>query len=165
MADIQEQWRPVPGWENLYAVSSHGRLRSLRSGRISRAKPHKTLGYVLVRLRNAPESEDHYMHRLVLLAFAGPCPAGCEASHLNGDRADNRLENLCWESHKDNNERQVAHGTRPRGIDRWNAKLTDEDVADIQSRWRLGQATDVIAAIYDITPGYVWELSSGRKRG
>lgn len=36
------------------------------------------------------------VHRLVLLAFVGPCPPGCEADHVNRDRSDNRLVNLRW---------------------------------------------------------------------
>ena len=33
---------------------------------------------------------------LVLTAFIGPKPPGAVARHLNGDKTDNRLENLSW---------------------------------------------------------------------
>ena len=37
------------------------------------------------------------VHKLVLRAFTGhPVTAGYWVKHLNGDRSDNRLENLVW---------------------------------------------------------------------
>jgi HNH endonuclease len=47
-----------------------------------------------------------YVHRLVLEAFAGPCPEGAEPRHLNGDRADNRWpQNLEWVTDQPSDQR------------------------------------------------------------
>jgi hypothetical protein len=48
--------------------------------------------------------------RLVLEAFVGLCPAGMEACHFNDDPADNRLENLRWDTHSNNHYDLVRNG-------------------------------------------------------
>lgn len=44
----------------------------------------------------------YYVHRLVLLAYVGPCPDGMEVDHKNKDTGDNRLANLHYVTHKQN---------------------------------------------------------------
>jgi hypothetical protein len=50
------------------------------------------------------------VHRLVLETFVGPCPDGMECCHNNGDPADNRLENLRWDTLSSNAYDRVEHG-------------------------------------------------------
>lgn len=52
-----------------------------------------------------------YVHQLVLEAFSGPCPAGCECRHLDGDRFNNSADNLVWGTKGDNTKDQIQHGT------------------------------------------------------
>ena len=51
------------------------------------------------------------VHRLVLLAFAGPCPKGMECRHLDGNPQNNNFSNLCWGTHQENMDDRVRHGT------------------------------------------------------
>lgn len=51
------------------------------------------------------------VHQLVLEAFVGPRPEGMVTRHLNGDPSDNRLTNLAWGTHAENNADTVQHGT------------------------------------------------------
>ena len=73
----KEVWRPVVGYEDLYAVSDLGRVRSfdridslgrLRRGRILRDRPHNH-GYVRVALCRDGVEDTRYIHRLVAEAF------------------------------------------------------------------------------------------------
>lgn len=43
------------------------------------------------------------VHRLVLETFIGECPKGFECDHKDRNRSNNRVENLRWVSHIDNN--------------------------------------------------------------
>lgn len=49
------------------------------------------VGYIRVTL---PGGQREYEHRLVWEAANGPIPAGALIHHANGDKTDNRLENL-----------------------------------------------------------------------
>lgn len=47
-------------------------------------------------------------HHAVLLAWVGPCPEGYQCDHINGNAADNRLENLEWITPAENIRRAVV---------------------------------------------------------
>ena len=119
-----EAWKPVVGWEGLYEVSSHGRLRSLdrvvagrggskniRRGKIMKPKRHRS-GYESYGLSREGKPTFRSIHVLVLEAFVEPRPAGCLGCHNDGDPANNRLENLRWDTPQNNSLDAVNHGTQ-----------------------------------------------------
>ena len=125
-----EYWADVVGYERLYQVSSWGRVRSvsritwdydprwgqMRSRRITgKIIKRQWSPYVTVGLRKGAYHRSFGVHRLVLKAFVGPCPEGMEACHNNGDAWDNRLENLRWDTRKNNHQDKIKHGTTVRG--------------------------------------------------
>lgn len=130
MADHQpththpEQWRPVPGYEGMYEISSQGRARSLDravatpGGKGTKRIKGKVLalftdkdGYQRINLCRDSKKKQVAIHRLVIEAFVGPAPVGMECCHNNGDPTDNRVENLRWDSASNNALDQVRHGT------------------------------------------------------
>jgi hypothetical protein len=68
-------------------------------------------GYLLVTLCTGRARRNFFIHRLVLLAFVGPCPPGIQCRHLNGSPADNRVENLAWGTAKEDADDKRRHGT------------------------------------------------------
>lgn len=119
----QEQWRPVPGCDGLYYASNLGRIKRIAYSRENRlghlvAYRERILrqvdnghGYYTVNTDAAKHllGSRQYVHRMVLAAFKGPCPEGQEARHINGDRADNRPENLEWGTHVENHWDKRRH--------------------------------------------------------
>lgn len=73
------------------------------------------------------------IHRMVLLAFVGPCPRGLEACHNNGRHTDNRLKNLRWDTSAANRADQVVHGALAIGEKQWMARLTAAAVRYIRT--------------------------------
>ena len=121
---MNEQWRTIPGFDGLYEVSDHGRVRSIgrvvrkANGvlltvppKILRSNPPPAGKYHKVGLRKDGRTITITVHRAVLLAFVGPAPAGTEGCHNNGNPGDNRLSNLRWDTRSANNLDAVAHGT------------------------------------------------------
>lgn len=125
-----EEWRPIVGYDGLYEVSSHGRVRSVdrwvetpnRWGGITRYhKPGRVLAqkrkkqrlhaYAVVNLSSGGVVGTSAVHRLVLEAFVGPCPDGMETRHRDGNLFDNRLSNLKWGTPSENARDRVTHGT------------------------------------------------------
>jgi hypothetical protein len=117
-----ETWLPVVGYEGRYEVSDHGRVRSLArvvpGGRGGlRPIPARvrvlmldTHGYPFLQLWKENRHKNAKVHRLVLAAFVGPCPAGLEVRHLNGKPTDNRLGNLAYGTHSENEQDLIRHG-------------------------------------------------------
>lgn len=105
-----ERWLQVSGHPS-YQVSDLGRVWSEKSGRILTGKVGAR-GYREMKL----DGHTLRVHRLVLTAFAGPCPPGQEACHDNDVPDDNRLANLRWDTHAANMaDRARAPKRCPRG--------------------------------------------------
>lgn len=66
-------------------------------------------GYRFVRIGG--ERKKYTVHSLVLRAFVGERPAGLQIRHLNGDKSDNRLDNLEYGTAKENAKDRKNHGT------------------------------------------------------
>lgn len=124
MTDCIETWRPVPGWVGYYEVSDQGRVRSLPrvvqhpQGPIRRVGKTLALvrtpgGYLEARLNRNGQRTTVGVHRLVLLAFVGPAPAGTEACHYDDDPANNTLGNLRWATRSENTRDKVRNGGHP----------------------------------------------------
>ena len=169
---LPEAAKLIPGHDG-YAASADGSIWSclkrirLPSGRRGsaivvgdswkRLKPSiGTNGYLGVHLRRKPFA----VHRLVLLAFSGECPSGCEACHCNGIKLDNRAENLRWAPHRENNHDKKTHGTNrgPRGEECGRSKLTPEDVYEIRRLAGSGHPHDQIAVSFNIQKAAVSKI-------
>lgn len=122
---MTETWRPVPGWEGYYAISDMGRVKSLARSVPGRpgvlinkrerllASQMNASGYLQVWLCRDNRRSQQLVHRLVLLAFAGACPDGQEGCHGDGDKTNNAVANLRWDTRSANTHDKVRHGTHP----------------------------------------------------
>src|SRR4029077_8860290 len=72
------------------------------------------------------------IHRLVAELFIGQCPEGMEACHKNGDKNNNRVDNIEWGTHAKNLSDRVAHGTAPFGSKHGHAILDESKVYEIR---------------------------------
>lgn len=110
-----EQWLLVDGYPN-YMVSSLGRIKNIKTKKYLKGIV-VTNGYIQVRFyrKGLSSGRLYLLQRVVLQAFRGAPPMGYEAAHLNGKRNDNRLSNLKWVSHIENESHKEIHKTRYRG--------------------------------------------------
>lgn len=101
-----ENWKSITGFEGRYEVSDLGRVRSLNYLRSGKVKVLSTLdngiGYLFVILSKNGKKKNFYVHRLTYEAFYGTIPPGMTIDHINGDKQDNRLENLQLLTQRDN---------------------------------------------------------------
>lgn len=106
-----EEWRPVVGFERSYAVSSLGRVknidREVRCARGVRRVRERVLaleahyrGYSRVMMGGS----HYFVHRLVANAFLDPAHTTEVVNHKNGDKSDNRVENLEWNTFSENTQ-------------------------------------------------------------
>lgn len=134
-----ERWLPVVGFESYYEVSCRGRIR--RSAPAQNTYPGRVLnpstdiyGYLVVHLVGGGGSRYLKVHRIVMAAFAEPCPERHTVNHKNGKKTDNRWpENLEYLTAEDNWNHAYKNGGMPHGEKHGMAKITADDVIAIRS--------------------------------
>lgn len=100
-----EIWKKVKGF-NDYSVSSTGRIRNDKTGTIRKLQVYAK-DYYSVRLNY----KNLLVHRLVAEAFIENPENKKIVDHINGDRKDNRVENLRWVTTREN---LMGHGHEQR---------------------------------------------------
>lgn len=99
-------WVKIPLTDGLYEVSSSGGVaRMLKHGNRRILKPyHNNTPYLSVKIfdKNG-KMYNKYVHRLVAEAFLPHVDGELEVNHKNGDKTDNRINNLEWVTHSENN--------------------------------------------------------------
>jgi hypothetical protein len=144
---ISEVWREIPGTSGMYEASNHGRIRStaMQTPRVGRRRGrvlvqrevHK--GYLACRLSlGNGVAINSRVHRYVAAAFLGPCPDGWQVNHKDGDKKNNRPENLEYTTCRENIRHcwtNGMHGVEHTQGERNNhAKLTADVVRAIRER-------------------------------
>lgn len=119
----------IPGFPG-YAVSDHGDVVSWRRGEfkmVSLVDPGN--GYVRVGMSRDGKQELRLVHSLVLSTFQCERPEGLQVRHLNGNKKDNRLDNLKWGTAKENAEDRERHGTTAHnGGEKCNLSKLNNDI-------------------------------------
>lgn len=110
-----ELWAAIPGTDGVYEVSSIGRVRSYKRRGTTRIYPTPKMLTVSLDSDGRPAvgvaGRIRRVHNLMLEAFVGQPQPGQEVRHLDGDRTNNRIENLAYGTHAENMADQRAHGT------------------------------------------------------
>jgi len=159
-----EVWKPII-CNPSYFASNMGRI-------VSAKKPIPQLlslnnlrsGYRSITMFQNKKTTSYLVHRLILETFKGSCPDGMEASHKDGNRLNNRLDNLTWESHRSNMDRKLSHETILRGEDNPMSKLKDSDVRFIKRILKEGTIRQSkIAAIFDVSDHTISEIAINKR--
>lgn len=96
--ELVEEWRDIEGYENLYQVSSFGRVKSLRKSQIIKLRKDYKEDLWGLYLHKNGNKEWHTIQYLVLKTFVGTPNDGNNyvMLHLDGHKDNNRLDNLIW---------------------------------------------------------------------
>ena len=155
---MEEIWKDIPGYGGHYMASNLGRIKvksrkvkkfcglhgkeveQVYKERILNPSKNDKYGHMSVHLGVDKKKYNVSVHRLVLFAFVGLQPEGCEACHNNGIASDNRIENLRWDTHANNNLDRKKHGKYATGKDHpmYGKKMSDEHKAKLLS-FHLGK--------------------------
>ena len=131
-------------------------------------------GYLQVCLYHDRKPKYYQVHRIVLLAFVGPCPRDMETRHFpDRDKTNNSLANLQWGTKEQNNgDDKAAQGASNlgkrynQGVSSGRAKLSDATVVEIRERFATGKVSQVqLATEYGMGSSMISAIVRGRYWG
>ena len=129
-----------------YRVFKNGIVQSVKGGYWKSLKATKdSNGYLHVCLSNKSH-KTFLVHHLVLYAFVGlKYSKILQCRHLDGNRLNNNLENLCWGTATENGKDKIKHGTvkSQQGTNNSCCKLKEEDVLNIRRLYQTGKYTQL----------------------
>jgi len=140
--NMKEIWKDIPGYEGLYQVNNLGRIKSL--SRRLKAKPKRIIqerilkeridrhGYIKVNIYKNGKIKVIKIHQIVALLFLNNFDKKREINHKDGNKQNNRIENLEWCTHKENMQHASKNGLMSRGEKHFSVKLTKKDVIKIK---------------------------------
>lgn len=164
------EWRAVPGFPG-YEVSDCGAIRSSLAAGFGRTPSSPRIlkpcldghGYLRVYLRRDGRTHSLKVSWLVLAAFKGPRPGRLDACHNDGDRTNDRIGNLRWDTRKGNLADCERHGTRLRGARVGGAKLRDSDIRTIRARLASGESQSTVASAFNVAQSTVSKIHLGAR--
>lgn len=164
---VMSERRPILGFEN-YSVSTGGEVRrevdsktGSPAGRVLRQ--HTVRGYRLVWLYGDGSRKLRSVHRVLWEAFNGEIPDGLQVNHRNGDKLDNRLENLELVTPAENTRHAIdVLGRRRDGEDHSMAKVTEKDVFELRKSFAAGARSVELAERFGLSRSAVHRIVTGR---
>lgn len=109
--ELLETWADIDGYEGYYQVSNQGFIRNSK-GLILKAHPNNS-GYYLIALTIKTIRKAHLVHRLVASAFLSKKEGATQVNHKDGNKLNNKAENLEWATPSENARHAWAMGLHP----------------------------------------------------
>ena len=123
---MREYWAQIDGAEDGYMVSNLGRVKGIRKPLLG--QHDNGIGYLQCKIKMKDgKSRWLKVHRLVAAAFI-PNPFGLsDVNHKDGNKANNRADNLEWTSHAENVRHAIKTGLH------FKRRLTPGQIKEIRS--------------------------------
>jgi len=134
-----EVWKDIPGYEGLYQASTDGMIRTLEGkttirkdgsvrhwkGRVMRGRGTQDVGF-RVSLWKDGNNTEFLVHRLVARTFIGDPPSeDYTVNHIDGNRFNNKIENLEWMTRAEN----IKYGFR---VGQYESVMSPVTITDVK---------------------------------
>lgn len=106
----EEIWKRIPISQFPdYEVSNFGRVRR---GKFIRKPVATHSGYLEVKLYNHCRHRGYFIHRLVAMAFLPNEDLSLDVNHIDGNKTNNRVDNLEWCTRSENHKHAYRIGLK-----------------------------------------------------
>ena len=167
-----ERWKPILGYEGMYEISDHGRVKSLDrfdgrgrwiKGRIMTPTVNKS-GYYHVDLCKDGKRTCSKVHRLVARAFCEGYAPGLLVCHNDGNPLNNHYTNVRFDTPAGNMADKVKHGTSSGAIGEQvnTSKLTVSKVISIIDDLNTGMTGLELAKKHNVYPSTINRIKLGK---
>ena len=174
---MKEIWKAIEGYTD-YQISNYGKVKSLN--RIKKYKNGYGLhrikkkilkliknpdGYLVVNLFNNCLIKQFKVHRLVALTFLSNPELKPEVNHIDGNKENNRIDNLEWNTFSENRKHAHKLGLCNQKGERNNAsKLTDIEILSIHGLYLDGFDLQTLSQIFNVGKPAISLIVNGKRR-
>lgn len=178
-----EKWKPCAEVDGLLEVSNFGNVRTIeritpvygrsrngvKQGGFTQRRPAKTLspyatnqGYLEVAFMHMGKRKKFRVHRLVAFAFVDGYFENASIDHLDGNKQNNRADNLEWVTLSENTRRQWESGLVDlRGELAPGSKLTNLQAHAIAVLYDNNFPPSQISEWFGVSSSCVYKIASG----
>lgn len=166
-----EIWKDIVGFEGRYIVSNFGRVKSI--GKKTRyailAFVVHRQGYLRVGLSKDNHHKSYLVHRIVAEAFLPNSDKKETVNHIDGNKANNNINNLEWCTQRENNIHAHKTGLAKITIEQIKgqcarAKLTKRQVLEIKELYNQGKTLTELAVLYNVSKAQICRIVNGKSR-
>lgn len=145
----------IKGYDG-YTITTAGEVFSTKYRQKRQLKPRiNSRGYMYVNLSKNGKYKSYRIHCLVANAFI-PNPKNLpEINHIDGNKLNNKIDNLEWCTRGQNQKHAFRHGlikSLKFGVEHPSAKLTEKEVKEIRLKYIPYKYTlDMLAKEYGVS--------------
>lgn len=160
-----EIWKDIAGYEGLYMISDHGRIRRIdkeKSPLINpKTNPHN--GYKYAHLSKNGKVKAFRLHRLVATHFLPETENKQLVNHIDGNKTNNKYDNLEWATPSENQlHRYRVLGRTNGGRPSKKVKCIEtgeifNSIADATRKTGIGHIKDVVSGERKTAGGLTWQ--------
>lgn len=151
--EFTREWRVAGNYR--YSVSNDGLVKNNKSGRI--LSPGVVRGYFCVTLSKGSLRATVRVHRLVAALFLGKCPVGMQVNHKDGNKQNNRIENLEYVTPQGN----TIHAWS-KNLCSGNSKNTKAQVLEIRKLTARGASRKALAKKFKLDISSICDIHTRR---
>ena len=171
-----EIWKPIPGYEGRYEVSSFGRIKSIYDGRNGHdksliLKPCIRRCYLFVNLYDSTGTpKAKHIHRIVASVFAKKDTCRQEVNHLDGNKLNNRAENLEWVTRSENVKHAYSKGLLHSSIQKYAQKAGRISAINNSKKVRCIELNSIFQSACDagrilgLKRQHIWRVCNGKRK-
>lgn len=166
-----EIWKDVPQWEDLYQVSSLGRIRRIRHrcfncGHLDMSILKSSYGkdsYAVITLYQGKRQWSTAVHIIVAMAFHGPRPSPKhDVNHIDFNPSNNAASNLEWLTRRESLQHSINAG-RAKPINKYRQLACQSKAVEIKDLYDQGHRYVCIGRTLDLLPDSISHFARRNK--